>query len=379
VFWCISGGIYDRVSIKWETQMPRAAVRDPIYYRRRYKSEVIELCVRWYLTYRLSYRDLSAMMAERDVAVAHTTIMRWVHRYVPEFERRWARFAKPTNSSWRMDETAVSVRGRWNYLYRAVDRNGKSIHSLLCEDRTIDSARNFFRQAVKVVGSGWPQKVNLDGNAASHCALRLLGGEDARWQRVEVRARRYLNNVIEQDHRAIKQRCTSMLGLKSLRTAVATLSGIELAHRIRKRQFTLAYEHRGRALSLKELWDQALSGKNPSGSLQDSQDPLTHRTSIRRSLRCAGRRRSRSGAVRYARKVSLGHGLYLLVMPKGGRYWRYRYRFRGRENTLSLGCYPDVSSDSARARHHAAQQLLASGVDPAGRRRALRLISADGT
>jgi transposase-like protein len=93
------------------------------------------MCVRWYLTYRLSYRDLSAMMAERDVAVSHTPIMRWVQRYVPEFEGRWARFSKPAHASWRMDETAVSVRGRLNYLYRAVDREGKSVHSLLREDR----------------------------------------------------------------------------------------------------------------------------------------------------------------------------------------------------------------------------------------------------
>ena len=126
--------------------MPRAACRDPIYYRRRYPAEVIELCVRWYLTYKLSYRDLAAMMAERDVAVTHTTIMRWVQRYVPEFEYRWARFVKPTCSSWRMDETAISVRGQWRYLYRAVDRNGKSVHSLLSEDRTVDSAQEFFRQ-----------------------------------------------------------------------------------------------------------------------------------------------------------------------------------------------------------------------------------------
>ncbi len=192
--------------------MPRAASRDPIYFRRRYTPEVIELCVRWYLTYRLSYRDLAAMMAERDVIVSHTTI-RGVQRYVPEFERRWA-----------------------------VDRNGKSIHSLLCEDRTVESAQEFFRQAVKAAGSGWPEKINLDGNTASHRSLRLLGDEDTRWQSVKVRARRYLNNIVEQDHRAIKRRCAPMLGLKSFATAAVTLSGIELAHRIRKRQFTVAYE-----------------------------------------------------------------------------------------------------------------------------------------
>jgi transposase-like protein len=133
--------------------MPQPASRDPIYRRRRYSSELIEQCVRWYLTYRLSYRDLAAMMAERQVAISHKTVMRWVRHYVPEYERRWSRFSKPTDSSWRMDETSVSVGGRRNYLYRAVDRNGKSVHSLLREDRTIGSAQEFFRQAVRVKGS----------------------------------------------------------------------------------------------------------------------------------------------------------------------------------------------------------------------------------
>ena len=199
--------------------MPEAASRDPIYRGRRYAPELIEQCIRWYLTYRLSYRDLMAMMAERGVAVSHTTIMRWVRHYVPEYERRWSRFSKPIHPSWRMDETSVSVGGRWNYLYRAVDRNGKSVHSLLRHDRTIGSAQEFFRQAVKVKGSPWPEKINLDGNAASHLGLRLLEEEDARWRSVTVRARRYLNNVIEQDHRAIKQRSRPMLGLKSFHTA----------------------------------------------------------------------------------------------------------------------------------------------------------------
>ena len=257
-------------------EMPKAASRDAIYRRRRYAPELIEQCVRWYLTYRLSYRDLTAMMAEREVSVSHTTIIRGCAVTYQSYERRWPRFSKPTQSSWRMDETSVAVRGRWNYLYRAVHCNGKSVHSLLREDRTIGSAPEFFRQAVKAPGSPWPQKINLDGNAASHLGLRLLGEEDSRWRSVQVRARRYLNNIVEQDHRAIKQRSRPMLGLKSFRTAAVTFSGIELAHRIRKRQFTLAYERKGRALSLKDLWDQALSGKRVSHSLDTSPTPLMH-------------------------------------------------------------------------------------------------------
>ena len=355
--------------------MPQAASRDPIYRRRRYSAQLIEQCVRWYLTYRLSYRDLTAMMAEREVTVSHTTIMRWVRHYVPEYERRWSRFSKPTH--WRMDETSVSVGGRWNYLYRAVDRNGKSVHSLLREDRTIGSAQEFFRQAVKVKGSPWPEKINLDGNAAAHLGLRLLGEEDSRWQHVTVRARRYLNNVIEQDHRAIKQRSRPMLGLKSFHTAAVTFSGIELAHRIRKRQFTLAYERRGRALSLKDLWDQALSAQRFSDGLDSSPPPLMHQIS-RRSRPRLRARHGGNGVVRYRRRVHFGQSLYLQVMPTGRRYWHYCYRFEGRQKQLSLGRFPYVPVESAWARRHAARHFLEAGVDPAGQKEALRRISVDG-
>ena len=93
----------------------------PIVRRRRFDAEIIELCVRWYITYRLSYRDLVAMMAERGIVVSHTTIHRWVIRYVPEFEKRWNRFARPVNTSWRVDETYISIRGKWHFLYRAYD------------------------------------------------------------------------------------------------------------------------------------------------------------------------------------------------------------------------------------------------------------------
>jgi transposase-like protein len=105
---------------------------------------------------------------------------------------------------------------------------------LLCDNRGMEAAQAFFRSAVAQVGVPWPEKINIDGNKASHRGLRLLGKEDHRWRWVDIRARRYLNNVVEQDHRAIKQRCASMLGLKSFRSAAVTLAGVELAHRIRK-------------------------------------------------------------------------------------------------------------------------------------------------
>ena len=130
----------------------------------------------------LSYRDLVEMMAERGVTVSHSTILRWVQRYVPEFEQRWGRYARPVHSSWRMDETAVSVRGGAHYLYRAVDKHGKTVDSLLCTDRSESAARAFFNKALKTHQPRWPRKLNLDGNAASHRALRLLRQENPRWQ-----------------------------------------------------------------------------------------------------------------------------------------------------------------------------------------------------
>jgi transposase-like protein len=197
--------------------MTQAVARDPIYRHRRFQPEIIELCVRSYLTYRLNYRDLAEMMAEQGVIVFHSTILRWVQRYVPEFEKRWDRYARPVHSSWRMDETAVSVRGGAHYLYRAVDKHGKTVDSLLCVDRSESAARAFFSKALKTHQPRRPRKVNLDGNAATHRALRLLGQENTEWRSVLIRSRRYLNNIVEQDHRAIKRRCAPMLAMKSFR------------------------------------------------------------------------------------------------------------------------------------------------------------------
>jgi transposase-like protein len=114
----------------WSRTVTQAIERDAIYRRRRFPREVIEGCVRWYLTYRLSYRDLVALMAEWGVHVSHTTIMLWVYRYVPEYERRWTRRAKPVGTSWRVDETYIRTPPKTGYLYRAVDKEGKTVDSL---------------------------------------------------------------------------------------------------------------------------------------------------------------------------------------------------------------------------------------------------------
>lgn len=239
--------------------MSQAKTRDRIYRRRRFEAEIIELCVRWYITYRLSYRDLVAMMAERGIRMSHTTILRWVIHYVPEFEKRWNRWARRVNSSWRVDETYIRVRGKWHYLYRAVDKHGKTVDFLLRPDRSIAAAQAFFRKALTTSLPRWPRKITLDGYPPSHQALRLLRREDPRWKYVRVRSCQYLNNIIEQDHRAIKRRCAWTTGFKSARNAAITLSGIELAHRIRKRQFSFGPGGQRRYWSLKQFWDRALA------------------------------------------------------------------------------------------------------------------------
>jgi transposase-like protein len=184
-----------------------------------------------------------------------------------------------------MDETAVSVRGRPHYLYRAVEQ-GKSIGSLLRSDRGMDAAQEFFRKAVAANRARWPTTVNLDGNAASHRALRLLGDEDPKWKPVVVRCCRYLNDIVEQDHRAIKRRCASMLGLKSFRTAAITLAGIELANRIRKGQFPFGRDRQRVDWSSKQLWDRALAQSpafDPAPERIPPPRPPVHRNSRART------------------------------------------------------------------------------------------------
>ena len=117
---------------------------DELFEGRHFDREIIVLCVRWYLRFKLSFRDLVEMMAERGLSMAHTTIMRWVHHYATEFERRWNRFARPAGPSWRVDETYVKIRGMWAYLYRAVDREGKTVDFRLSTRRMLPRPRRSF-------------------------------------------------------------------------------------------------------------------------------------------------------------------------------------------------------------------------------------------
>src|SRR5207237_7256145 len=117
-----------------------------LFQGRPFDREIIILCRRWYLRFKLSLRDLVEMMAERDLSIAHTTIMRWVQRYAPEFEKRWRRFARAVGQSWRVDETYVKIRGEGRYLYRAVDRAGRTVGFRLSARGDVAAGKAFFRK-----------------------------------------------------------------------------------------------------------------------------------------------------------------------------------------------------------------------------------------
>ena len=173
-------------------------------------------------------------MAERGVDLSHTTILRWVQRYVPGFEKKWDRYARPVGSSWPVDETYIKVRSKWKYLYRGVGKQGNTVDFLLSQHRDIAAAKHFFKKAIE--SHGTPEKITLGGYAASHTAVGELKGSAILPMNVCVRTSKCLNNMVEQVHRWVKQRIYPMLGFKRFGNAAIALSGIELGHKIKKGQ-----------------------------------------------------------------------------------------------------------------------------------------------
>jgi transposase-like protein len=227
-----------------------------IFKGRHFNHLLIIQAVRWYITYKLSFRDICSLMAERGVTLVHTTVMRWVQHYVPVFEKRWKKYARTVGSSWRVDETYIKVKGKWHYLYRAVDKQGRTVDFLLSNNRDKAAASRFFKKALGTNEA--PEKITLDGNQASHQAVAELKADGVLPAQIEVRTNKYLNNLIEQDHRRIKQRYYPMLGFKKFRNAAVTLGGIELAAKIKKEQFdTSAIIQPGTAIL--QVWEAVLA------------------------------------------------------------------------------------------------------------------------
>ena len=199
---------------------------------RHFPKEGILTTIRWYLRYKLSYRDIEELIAERGIEVDHSTVNRWVVKYAPLLTAQAQHYKRSVGVSWRFDETYIKVRGQWKYLYRAVDKQGHTIDFLLTAKRDTKAALRFLRQAI--CNNGTPVKINIDKSGANTAAIEAYNKESG--ARIEIRQCKYLNNIVEQDHRRVKQKTRSALGFKAFYSAHATLQGVELIQMIRKGQ-----------------------------------------------------------------------------------------------------------------------------------------------
>jgi putative transposase len=197
-----------------------------------FEQEIVLWGVRWYVAYPISYRQLEEMMGEREVEVDHSTLNRWILKYVPLLEKEFAMRKPPVGRSWRLDETYVRVKGKWKYLYRAVDKAGTTVDFLLTAKRDRKAALRFLLKA-----SGRhsiPLKITIDKSGANTAAIESYKADH--YSKIEIRQVKYLNNIVEQDHRAIKRMTRPMLGFKSFWSAAITIADIEIMHMIRKGQ-----------------------------------------------------------------------------------------------------------------------------------------------
>ena len=186
----------------------------------------------WCVAYTISYRHLEEMMAEHGVEVDHATLNRWVLKYVSLLEREFRTRQPPVGSSWRMDETYVKVEGILRYLCRAVDKTVAGVDLLLTDKRDRKAALRFLPKAIK--GNDTPEKITIDKSGANTAAIECHNAETEAG--IVIRQIKYLNNIVEQNHRAIKRLVRPMLGFKSLRSAVVTPASTAFMHMIRKSQ-----------------------------------------------------------------------------------------------------------------------------------------------
>jgi IS6 family transposase len=205
-----------------------------LFKRRRFLVKVILLCVRWYCKYGISYRDLAEMMCERGVSVSPSTIFRWVQRYAPEIEKRERPYQRHRSVSWRVNETYVRVGGRWRYLFRAVDKHGRLIASTLSGRRDTGAAYRFLRKALRAVSDSPPSSITTDKLASYPKAIRRLQNEGLLPNDVVHRTAKYLNNILEADHGALKRVIRPTRGFQTMKTAAATLKGFEIMRMIRR-------------------------------------------------------------------------------------------------------------------------------------------------
>lgn len=212
-----------------------------LFKHRHFEHEIILWAVRWYCKYGISYRELEEMLSERGVQVDHSTIYRWVQRYAPIIQERLKWYWRPRlGYSWRVDETYVKVKGQWAYLYRAIDKTGRTIDFYLSATRNAAAAKRFLGKALRGL-KDWevPATINTDKAAAYGAAITELKQEGKCPQELVHRQVKYLNNRLEADHGKLKRLIKPTLGFKSMKTAYATIKGFELMRMFKKGQFTL--------------------------------------------------------------------------------------------------------------------------------------------
>ena len=216
--------------------MVTKAIRPAIFKWRHTEPELILCTVRWYLRYSLSFRDVEELLSARGLEVDHMTIWRWVQRDGPELEEGLRRHLKVTNTSWRVDETYVRVKGRWGYLYRALDSPDATIDFVLSGRRDAAAATRLFRKALTDPSHPQPRVINTDQARLYGSAIAGMKKEGILRRRCRHRPVQYVNNIVEQDHRAIKRRVNAKQGFREFQAARRTIQGYETMHMIRKGQ-----------------------------------------------------------------------------------------------------------------------------------------------
>jgi putative transposase len=251
---CVANALFQSFSYS----LPGFWEEGGMFKGRHFDRSVILLCVRWYLAYNLSLRNLEEMMAERGISVDHATIHRWVVRYSPELLERFNARKRAVTARWHVDETYIRVRGQWRSLYRAIDSHGDTVEFWFSERRNLTAAKRFLRKALR--RHGRPERIVIDGSQTNREAIlscdttdRLADRSRRKLKPIRIRQSRYLNNRIEQDHRAVKRRVRPMLGFKSVNSARAIIDGIEMIHMMRKGQAKYACKSQS---SLAEQFEQ---------------------------------------------------------------------------------------------------------------------------
>jgi IS6 family transposase len=236
------------------------ATQPAIFKWRQTAPELILCAVRWYLRYSLSLRDVEELLAERGLGADHTTVWRWAQCYGPELEQRMRRHLRPTNKSWHVDETYVRVQGRWCYLYRAIDSAGATIDFLLSARRDAEAAKRLFRKALSNPSHPQPRVINTDLAPIYGSAISDIQKEGTLRRCCRHRPVQYMNNILEQDHRAIKRRVNAKQGFREFQAAERTIRGYEAVNMMRKGQvrWVSGTDVLGQIRFIKKLFDLAI-------------------------------------------------------------------------------------------------------------------------